>query len=157
MKIFHILICIAFLSAMILATHVHSRLIAGAFHAHALYSGTNIATEHIFPVGTNRMEVPAPTGRSKSIAGLNLANAEMLSATVTWTTWLATATSVATGVATYTARVRTESSLPLLDRLVGNKPSIWGNKGFYILLGMLYITVLGLFLRQILGTLRRQS
>jgi len=53
-------------------------------------------------------------------------------ATVTWATWTATIARVATSIATYTAGA--EPSSPLLDRLVRNKPSIWGSKGFYILL-----------------------
>ena len=74
---------------------------------------------------------------------------------VTWATWTGTVTSVATSLATYTAGVRSLPS-PLLDRLVKNKPSIWGNKGFYVLLGALYLTLLGLFLRQILDTVKRR-
>lgn len=75
-------------------------------------------------------------------------------ATVTWATWTATVARVSTGVATYTARAGSEPSSPLLDRLVKNKPSIWGNKGFYVLFGSLYLTLLGLFLKQILDTLK---
>lgn len=70
-------------------------------------------------------------------------------ATVTWATWTATVARVATGIATYTAGA--EPSSPLLDRLVRNKPSIWGNKGFYILLGLVYVTLLGLFLKQVVS------
>ena len=80
----------------------------------------------------------------------------MWTATVTWATWTATVARVATGIATHTA-VGLEPSSPLLDRLVRNKPSIWGNKGFYVLSGVLYLTLLGLFLKQIIGPFKRQS
>ncbi len=69
----------------------------------------------------------------------------------------ATVARVATDIATYTARVGSEPSSPLLDRLVRNKPSIWGNKSFYILLGVLYLTLLCLFLRQIISPLGPSS
>jgi hypothetical protein len=75
-------------------------------------------------------------------------------ATVTWAAWIATVARVATGIATHTARVGSEPSSPLLDGLVRNKPSIWGNKVFYILLGVLYLAILCLFLKQIIGPLR---
>lgn len=74
-------------------------------------------------------------------------------ATMTWTTWTATVARVATNMATYTAGVRSELPSPLLDRLVRNKPSIWGNKAFYVLLGVLYLTLLCLFLKQIISPL----
>ena len=82
--------------------------------------------------------------------------AEMPTTTTTWATWTANMTGVATGMATYTVRVQSVPSSPLLDRLVKNKPSIWGNKGFYVLSGALYLTLLGLFLKQILGTPKRR-
>jgi hypothetical protein len=88
----------------------------------------------------------------KSVAKLTEAPAT----SVTWATWTATTTGVATGLATYTTGVRSPPSSPLLDRLVKNKPSIWGNKGFYALLGAIYLTLLGLFLKQIHNTLKRQ-
>jgi hypothetical protein len=72
--------------------------------------------------------------------------------TVTWATWTATMARVATGVATRTARVGLEPSSSLLERLVRNKPSIWGNKSFYIVLSVLYLMLLGLFLKQILSS-----
>ena len=69
---------------------------------------------------------------------------------------LAPESAVATSIATHTARVGSEPSSSLLDRLVRNKPSIWGNKGFYILLGVLYLTLLCLFLKQIISPFKRQ-
>jgi hypothetical protein len=72
-----------------------------------------------------------------------------LSTPVTWATWTATVARVATSIATYTAGA--EPFSPLLDRFVRNKPSIWGNKGFYILLGLIYVTLLGLFLKQVIS------
>ena len=74
----------------------------------------------------------------------------------TWATWTATVTGVATNMATGTIGVRPVPPSPLLDRLIKNKPSIWGSKGFYVLVGALYLTLLGLFLRQILDTVKRR-
>lgn len=88
----------------------------------------------------------------KSVAKLTEAPATSM----TWVTWTATTMGVATDVATPTAGVRSAPSSPLLDRLVKNKPSIWGNKGLYVLLGALYLTLLGLFLKRILDTLKRR-
>jgi len=51
-----------------------------------------------------------------------------------------------TGTATSTAWIPAKPS-PLLDRLVKDKPAIWGSKAFYILLGILYATLLSLFLK----------
>lgn len=76
--------------------------------------------------------------------------------TVTWATWAGTTTDVATDVATYTNGVRSPPPSPLLDRLVKDKPSIWASKAFYILLGAMYLTLLGLFLKKTLDTLKRQ-
>lgn len=61
----------------------------------------------------------------------------------------------ATGVATDALRAKT-TPMPLLDSLVRNRPSIWGNKGFFFLLGLVYIALLGLFIKQILGSLGRK-
>lgn len=77
-------------------------------------------------------------------------------ATVTRATWTATVVRVATSIATHTGRVGSEPPSPLLDRLIRNKPSIWGNKGFYILLGVLYLTLLCLFLKRIISPFKRQ-
>lgn len=37
----------------------------------------------------------------------------------------------------------------LLERLTDNKPLLWGDKRFYVLLGLLYLALLGLFFTQI--------
>ena len=83
----------------------------------------------------------------------SMAAAALKPTTVTWATWTATVARVATGIATHTVGVVSEPSSPLLDRLVRNKPSVWGSKAFYILLGVLYLTLLGLFLKQIISSL----
>jgi len=60
---------------------------------------------------------------------------------------------VATNTATHTAAtVRAGPSSPWLDRLARNKPSVWENKGFYVVLGILYLTLLCLFLKQIINS-----
>ena len=41
--------------------------------------------------------------------------------------------------------------VPLLTGLARNKPSIWGNRGFYVLLGLIYLTLLGLFIKHIIS------
>lgn len=50
------------------------------------------------------------------------------------------------GPTTYTAQVAVPSG-SLLDRLARNKPGIWGEKAFYVTLGIVYIVLLALFLR----------
>jgi len=60
-----------------------------------------------------------------------------------------------TGIATDVLRAKT-TPVPLLDSLVRNRPSIWGNKGFYVLLGLVYIVLLGLFIKQILSSVGRK-
>ncbi len=40
---------------------------------------------------------------------------------------------------------------PLLTSLVRNRPSIWGSRGFYVLLGLVYVTLLGLFIKQVVS------
>jgi len=92
--------------------------------------------------------IPASAGK-ETLAADRSPTSIATTTTVTWATWTATTTSVATNLATYTTS-------PLLDRLVKNKPSIWSNKGFYVLSGALYLTLLGLFLRQILDTAKRR-
>ena len=61
-----------------------------------------------------------------------------------------------TGIATDVLRAKTTPA-PLLDSLVRNRPSIWGNKGFYVLLGLVYIALLALFIKQILSIPQRKS
>ena len=103
------------------------------------------------------LAVPVLTADTLSSAAIEMPSAmptqAIWTATVTWETWTATVGRVATGIATYTAGVRSEPSSPLLDGLVRNKPSIWGNKAFYILLGVLYLMLLCLFLKQIISPL----
>jgi hypothetical protein len=41
--------------------------------------------------------------------------------------------------------------VPLLTGLTRNKPSVWGSKGFYVLLGLIYVTLLGLFIKHIIS------
>ena len=41
--------------------------------------------------------------------------------------------------------------VPLLTGLARDKPSMWGSKGFYVLLSLVYITLLGLLIRQIIS------
>lgn len=55
-----------------------------------------------------------------------------------------------TPIATDVCRAETTPA-PLLTGLVRNKPSIWGNKGFYVLLGLIYVTLLGLFTKHIIS------
>jgi len=64
---------------------------------------------------------------------------------------LATSTAVATDV----LRVKT-TPMPLLDTLVRNRPFIWGNKGFYVLLGLVYIVLLSVFIKRILSNLEHK-
>jgi hypothetical protein len=97
---------------------------------------------------------PKPTGRV--IPESTIVLLRKPTAIVTRATGTVTTTTVAADVATHTAVVRPSPSSPLLDRLVKNKPSIWGNKGFYVLLGALYLTLMGLFLKRVLDTLKRQ-
>ena len=67
------------------------------------------------------------------------------------TVQFATSTQITTDV----GRAETTPA-PLLDSLARNKPSVWGSKGFYILLGLIYIVLLGLFVKQVLSSLKRQ-
>jgi len=81
-------------------------------------------------------------------------------ATVSWATWTATVAGTATTTASPTAVVLptlpgTPSSL--WDRLADDKPSMWGNKGFYVLLGLIYVTLLGLVLAQVISISRGRS
>jgi len=55
-----------------------------------------------------------------------------------------------TQIATDVRRAKT-SWVPLLTGLVRNRPSIWGSKGFYVLLGLIYVTLLGLFIKQVIS------
>ncbi len=55
-----------------------------------------------------------------------------------------------TQIATDVHRAET-TPIPLLASMARNKPSIWGSKGFYVLLGLVYITLLGLFIKQVIS------
>ena len=115
-------------------------------------------TEADAPIGN-----PSPTGidivispsKRKGIPTPTFSSTNATTAT-TWATWTATVTGVATNMATGTMGVRPVPPSLLLDRLIENKPSVWGSKGFYVLLGALYLTLLGLFLRQIFDTAKRR-
>lgn len=72
---------------------------------------------------------------------------------VIWATWTAGITGTATATATSTVESLPTIASPLLDRLARDKPSIWGNKSFYILLGFLYLTLFGLLLKHIADVL----
>jgi len=124
-----------------------------AFTPRSTRAGTPV--NNLSPTGIG-IAIFASTGKDIPAAALNPTNMATAT-TVTWATWTATVTGVATNMATYTVRVKPEPPSPLLDRLIKNKPSVWGNKGFYVLLGALYLTLLGLFLRQILDTVKRRS
>ena len=55
-----------------------------------------------------------------------------------------------TRIATDVRHVETTPA-SLLTGLARSKPSIWGSKGFYVLLGFIYVTLLGLFIKQIIS------
>lgn len=68
--------------------------------------------------------------------------------TTTWAMWTAAAAGSATGTATFTAQALPPCS-SLLERLAEDKPSLWGNRYFYVTLGVLYVLLLGILLRQV--------
>lgn len=59
-------------------------------------------------------------------------------------------TGTSTRIATDVGHAET-TPVPLLSSLARNKPSIWGNRGFYALLGFIYVTLLGLFIKQVIN------
>jgi hypothetical protein len=78
--------------------------------------------------------------------------AELLSPTaiVTDTQFVETAQiGTSTQIATDVGRAET-TPVPLLTGLTRNRPSIWGSRGFYVLLGLIYVTLLGLFIERII-------
>lgn len=100
-------------------------------------------------------DVALPTsGSTTTMTPEFLASPEVASPTahVGWATWTATAAGTATSIATSTMALPAPSAppFPLLDRLAEDKPSIWGDKRFYVLLGLIYLTLLGLFIKQII-------
>jgi len=62
------------------------------------------------------------------------------------TTQVGTSTQIATDV-----RHAETTPVPLLTGLARNKPSVWGNRGFYVLLSFIYVTLLGLFIKQVIN------
>ena len=116
-------------------------------------TGIDIPVSSLSPAGTG-IAISPPKGKEVPTATPSPTSMAMATAGATWT---ATVTSVATGTATHTAGVRAVLTSHLLDRLVRNKPSIWGNKGLYILLAVLYLMLLGLFIKQILDSLEHRS
>lgn len=102
-------------------------------------------------------DVTLPTsGPTTTMTPEFLASPEVASPTVHigWATWTATAAGTATFIATSTMALPALSAPPssLLDRLADDKPSIWGDKRFYVLLGLVYVTSLGLFIKQIISS-----
>ena len=96
-------------------------------------------------------------GGSNPIAFDDAPQARMPASTATWATWIATVTKVATPTPTpKPARALPMPPSLLLARLAARKPSIWGSRSFYILLGLAYVTLLGLFLKQVIKTLGRK-
>jgi hypothetical protein len=71
-------------------------------------------------------------------------------AIVTGTRFLETPFGTSTQIATDVGRAEI-TPVPLLTGLARYKPSIWGSKGFYVLLGLIYVTLLGLFIEQIIN------
>jgi len=71
-------------------------------------------------------------------------------AIVTDTRFLETPLGTSTQIATDVGRAEI-TPVPLLTGLARDKPSVWGNKGFYVLLGFVYVTLLGLFIERIIG------
>ena len=63
------------------------------------------------------------------------------SANSSWSDWTASA-------ATTTAA--SASTLPPLERFAENKPFIWGNRVFYILLGLVYLVLVGVFVKRVI-------
>ena len=101
------------------------------------------------------------SGSTTTIMPEFLASREVASPTVYvgWATWTATAAGTATSIATSTMALPAPSAppSPLLDRLADDKPSIWGDKRFYILLGLIYIILFGLFVKQVISIARGRS
>ena len=102
----------------------------------------------------NRSETIVVRGGLTTIASDDIVRTKMPTTTATWVTWVATVTKVTTPTPTSTpARTLPMPPSLLLARLAAEKPSIWGSRGFYILLGLAYIALLGLFLKHIISAL----
>jgi hypothetical protein len=107
-------------------------------------------------------DVALPTsGSTTTMTPEFLTTPEVASPTahVDWATWTATAAGTATSIATSTMALPAPSGppSPLLDRLADDKPSIWGDKRFYVLLGLIYIILSGLFVKQVISIARGRS
>jgi len=125
----------------------------------------------LYPVGTMivlsfllTLVLPCQIGEGEMLGSENgvVATETTVSATITAEppslTVVATGTrfvenvqvSTSTRIATDVRHVETTPA-PLLTGLARNKPSIWGSRGFYVLLGLIYVTLLGLFIKQIIN------
>lgn len=106
---------------------------------------------------TQSIPSPGPTVVSSSTVSATVtAEPPSLTAVATGTRFVETVqVGTSTQIATDVRRAET-TPVPLFTGLVRNKPSIWGSKGFYILLGVLYLTLLCLFLKQIISSFERQ-
>jgi len=97
--------------------------------------------------------------QSPLFAPESTAEAKSPIAHIGWTIWTATGAGLATSTATSTmvlpASLPTPSSL--LDRLANEKPSIWGDKRLYVVFGLMYVTLFGLFLKQVISICGEQS
>jgi len=102
----------------------------------------------------NRSEIIVAKGGLTTIASDDIARTKMPTTTAAWGTWVATVTKVTTPTPTsMPARVLPMPPSLLLTRLADEKPSVWGSKSLYILLSLTYVTLLGLFLKQVISTL----
>jgi hypothetical protein len=86
------------------------------------------------------------TGPEVVAAGMTASNVAATGTRFSGVAQVSTATTVATDV----RHVETAPA-PLLTGLAKNRPSIWGSRGFYVLLGLTYVTLLGLFIKQIIN------
>jgi hypothetical protein len=133
-----------------------SALVAGhltqPYHSSGVGQTLVIATQ---PATVTPIAIQAETGSSESTqepaTGTTAAAAttqSTLSAQKVLTT-TATLEAEAQPPTTYTARVHAPAG-SLLDRLTYNKPSIWGNKAFYVGLAVIYVVLLVLLFRLLL-------
>jgi len=106
--------------------------------------------------GQPEATVPAPMGEPVTATSPAASAAQPAIATQEVATATAIPESSTNPPTTYTARVVAPSG-SLLDRLTRNKPGIWGNKAFYVALGVVYILLFLLFLRLVLGLSRHSD
>ena len=109
--------------------------------------GMMIALSFLLIVG-----LPCQIGGGEVPGSVNgvVATATAVSATATAEPPSPTAIATGTRIATDVRHAKT-TPVPLLTGLARNKPSIWGSKGFYVLLGLIYVALLGLFIKQIIS------